>query len=78
MPANIKVGGIWKEFDPRVKVSGVWKEVDSGYVKVAGVWKEFYASAFTGIVNWLVGADGGNLFASQDGISFGKINTPCN
>ena len=31
------------------------------------------ASFFNGIVNWLIGADGGKMFASQNGTTFGEI-----
>ena len=78
MPGNVKVGGIWKEFNPRVKVAGTWKDAQSGWVKVGGVWKQWYTALnpFTGIVNWLIGADSGKLFASQDGTTFAQIDTP--
>lgn len=42
MTAHIRVGGSWKEFDPRIKVGGTWKNVDEGYVKVNGEWEKFY------------------------------------
>jgi photosystem II stability/assembly factor-like uncharacterized protein len=33
-------------------------------------------SFFQGIVNWLIGADTGILYASQDGTTFAQINAP--
>ncbi len=44
MPAQIKVGGVWKTLTGiQIKVGGVWKSLTRGQVKVGGVWKEFFA-----------------------------------
>lgn len=77
MTAHIKVGGTWKEINPKVKVSGAWKNLDSGWVRVSGTWRQFYSAGFSGIANWLIGLNSGELQASQDGITFQKIaNNP--
>jgi hypothetical protein len=42
MTAHVKVGGVWRQFNPRMKIGGVWKNATAGWVKVAGVWRKFY------------------------------------
>lgn len=39
---KVKVGGVWKDVDPRVRASGAWKNVDQAWVKVGGAWKQGY------------------------------------
>jgi len=43
MPAQIKVGGVWKTVTAiQLRVGGVWKTLTKGEIKVGGVWKTFH------------------------------------
>jgi photosystem II stability/assembly factor-like uncharacterized protein len=40
-----------------------------------GIW-ESISSGFSGVVNWLIGADSGKLWVSQTGTTYSEITSP--
>jgi hypothetical protein len=58
MPVFVRVGGVWKDFVPKVKVSGVWRTIQYTYARVGGVWKQLYDSAFIDTQSLITGVSG--------------------
>jgi len=58
MPSFVKVGGVWRNFAPKVRVSGAWHDMVASFVRAGGTWRQTYNRDYLDTQSLITGVSG--------------------